>query len=171
MNTIIDTERVAPGGPEPTGSSRERGRAIWMLNSLMVERATGDETGGAYSVLEQWVNADGNPPPHVHEHEDEAFLVLEGSIDVTVGGVTTSLGAGDFAFGPRGVPHTYAVTSDVARLVVITSPGGAERFFRAVGTAAEAMALPAPQPPDVGAVVGIAAQHGITILPPSGHTN
>lgn len=152
------TELTAP----PTADHQ----ALWMLNSLLIERATAGDTGGAYTVHEQWITPAGNPPPHVHRDEDEAFLVLSGSIDVTVGDVTVAVGAGGFAFGPRGVPHTYAVTSDVAHLLVISSPSGAERFFRAVGQEAPALALPEPTAPDVAAVVSTAAAHGITILPP-----
>ena len=55
--------------------------------------------------------------------------------------------AGGFAFGPRGVPHAYAVTSNVARLLIITTPGGAEHFFRELGKPAEALVLPVPAPP------------------------
>lgn len=141
-------------------------QALWMLNSLLIERATAGDTGGAYAVHEQWITPAGNPPPHQHRHEDEAFLVLAGSIDVTVGDTTVALGPGGFAFGPRGVPHTYAVTSETAHLLVISSPAGAERFFRAVGQVAASLDLPEPAAPDVATVVATAARHGITILPP-----
>jgi quercetin dioxygenase-like cupin family protein len=169
MTNSTDTLRPsAPGAVSPTPPVDDAHEAIWMLNSLMVERATSADTNGAYAILDQWITPDGNPPPHVHENEDEAFLVLEGSIDVTVGDSTKRVEAGGFAFGPRGVPHTYAVTSEWARLLVVVSPGGAERFFKEVGTPADATVLPDPQAPDATAVVGIAARHGITILPPPG---
>jgi quercetin dioxygenase-like cupin family protein len=141
-------------------------QALWMLNSLMVERVTADQTNGAYSMLEQWITADGNPPPHMHTHEDEAFLVVDGEIDVTVGETTTRVGPGEFAFAPRGVPHTYAVVSDTAHLFVIASPGGIEHFFRDLGEPAPALELPTPSAPDVPTVVATAARHGISILPP-----
>jgi mannose-6-phosphate isomerase-like protein (cupin superfamily) len=148
------------------GPIGDRHQASWVTNSLMIERATAEDTGGLYSVWEMWATADGTPPPHMHENEDEAFLVLAGSMDVTVGGVTTSVGPGGFAFAPRGVPHAFAITSDVARLVLIATPGGAEQFFRAAGEPATAMALPVPQPPDVAVLVEIAARNGITIAGP-----
>jgi quercetin dioxygenase-like cupin family protein len=140
--------------------------ALWMLNSLMVERVTADQTNGAYTMLEQWVTADGNPPPHMHTREDEAFLVVDGEIDVTVGENTTRLGPGGFAFAPRGVPHTYAVVDGTAHLYVIASPGGIEGFFRDLGEPAGALELPPPSAPDVPAVVSTAARHGISILLP-----
>lgn len=149
-----------------TGPIGDHHEARWVTNSLMVERATAEDTGGLYSVWEMWATADGNPPPHVHDREDEAFLVLAGSIDVTVGDTTTSVSAGGFAFAPRGVPHAFAITSDVAHLVLIATPGGAERFFRSAGAPATSMSLPVPQPPDVGALVDTAARNGIRLLPP-----
>lgn len=142
-------------------------QALWMLNSLMIERATAEQTNGAYSILEQWITADGNPPPHQHTHEDEAFLVVEGEVDVMVGGVTTRLGAGGFAFAPRGVPHTYAVVSEVAHLYVIATPGGLEHFFRDLGEPAGSLDIPAPSAPDVQHVVATAGRHGIDILLPA----
>ncbi len=153
-----DTALTAP----PTAGHQ----ALWMLNSLLVERATANDTGGTYTVHEQWITPAGNPPPHVHQHEDEAFLVLAGAIEVTVGDTTVGVGPGGFAFGPRGVPHSYTVTSDVAHLLIIRSPAGAERFFRSVGQRADTLELPEAAAPDVAAVVAIAADHGISILPP-----
>ena len=141
--------------------------AMWMLNSLLVERATAEQTNGAFTMLEQWVTPEGNPPPHVHEHEDEAFLLLEGQVDVTVDGVSTRLGPGDFAFAPRGLPHTYAIVEGMAHLIVIATPGGIEHFFRELGDPAGSMTLPEPTAPDVAKVVSIAARHDITILPPA----
>ena len=115
-------------------------------------------------MFERWLTADGNPPPHVHE--DQACLVLEGSIDATVGGQIGHVPVGGFAFDPCGVPYACAVTSSVARLLIITTPGGTERFFRKLGEPAEGLILPVPGAPDVPWVVSVAAEHGISILPP-----
>ena len=141
-------------------------QASWVTNSLMIERATTEDTGGLYSVWEMWATADDTPPPHTHKRDDGAFLVLKGSMDVTVAGVTTSVRPGGFAFAPRGVPHAFTITSDVVRVLVIATPGGAEQFFRAAGQPASAMALPVPQEPDVAALVETAARNGITIAGP-----
>lgn len=101
----------------------------WMLNTLMEVKATSEETGGAFSLIEQLVTPAGNPPVHVHRHEDESFLVLEGDVEVTIGDARIVARTGDFVFGPRGVPHTYAVLSEHARLLVLSTPGGVEHFF------------------------------------------
>jgi len=48
-------------------------------------------------------------PLHVHHREDEAFWILEGDVTLEVGGTTIEASAGDYAFGPRGIPHRYTV--------------------------------------------------------------
>lgn len=141
--------------------------ALWMLNSLMLERATGADTGGTLTVHEQWVTPAGNPPLHVHDRQDELFLVVDGEIEVVLGDRTIVVPSGSAAFGPRGIPHTYAVRDGVAHLYVVSTPSGLEDFFREIGDPAAALALPEPSTPDVPAVVATAARHGITILPPS----
>lgn len=139
---------------------------LWMLNTLMEVKATSEQTDGAFSLIEQLVTPAGNPPVHVHRHEDESFLVLEGEVEVTIGDARIVARTGDFVFGPRGVPHTYAVLSEHARLLVLSTPGGVEHFFRAVGQPAGAVALPEPEAPDPALVVPIAASFGIEILRP-----
>ena len=42
---------------------------------------------------------------HAHEHEDEAFLVLRGSIAIDFRDGSVELGAGDFIVVPRAVEH------------------------------------------------------------------
>jgi hypothetical protein len=38
----------------------------------------GDETNGAYTIMESLVPPGGGPPPHLHHREDEGFLVITG---------------------------------------------------------------------------------------------
>jgi len=139
--------------------------AIWMLNSLMQFKATAATTDGAYELIEQRLDPAGNPPPHIHRDQDEAFFVLDGEVHATVGARTTALQPGQFLFAPRGVPHGYQV-HDEARLLIIVSPASLEAFFREVGEPATAQELPTPQPPDVARVVAAAARFGIDLLPP-----
>jgi quercetin dioxygenase-like cupin family protein len=144
----------------------DEGEALWMLNTLMTVKATGASTGGAYSLLEQVVTPAGNPPVHVHNDHDEAFYVLAGEIDVWVGDEHARCVTGTFALAPRGVPHTYAVRTDEARLLVIGAPAGLDEFFVEVGEQAGDRALPSPAEPDVARVAAIGARHGIEILGP-----
>jgi hypothetical protein len=54
-------------------------------------------------------------------------------------------------FAPRGVPHTYAIDSPEARILVVSTPSGFEGFVAAVGTPVGAQ--PAPVDPErLGAI-------------------
>ena len=46
-------------------------------------------------------------PPHVHPTQDELIYVLEGVLDLELGGARTQARAGDLVRMPRGVPHAY----------------------------------------------------------------
>ncbi len=153
----LTTPPTAPG-PE---------RLLWSFNMLMDVKADAGDTGGAFTLMDTWLTPAANPPMHVHHAEDEAFLLLEGEVEFFLGaGVQRTARAGDFVFGPRGVPHRFEVRTPRARMLVISTPGGSERFFRAMGEPAAERRLPAPQAPDVERVVAIAAAHDVEILLP-----
>lgn len=96
---------------------------------------TGEQTGGAYAVVEALVLPGGGPPYHVHPHQDEAFIVLRGEFEFTVAGKKVRASAGGTLAVPRGVPHKFTVVgSEPGLLVGTVSPAGLERFFAAAGT-------------------------------------
>ena len=67
---------------------------------------------------------------HVHEGEDDSFLVLEGTLSLTVGDDRRDLraGAGTFVLVPAGTPHAIvnAGPTDV-RFLNVHAPGGFDR--------------------------------------------
>ena len=143
-------------------------RLIWSFNMLMDVKASAEDTGGALSVIDSWLTPAANPPMHVHHGEDETFLVLEGELEFFLAGAEPRIaGPGELVVGPRGVPHRFEVRTPEAHVVVLGTPGGAERFFRAVGEPAATRTLPVPTAPDLERVVAAAAAHGIEILPPT----
>jgi quercetin dioxygenase-like cupin family protein len=143
-------------------------RLIWSFNMLMDVKATAEETGGALALMDSWLTPAANPPMHVHHDEDEAWFVLEGELEFFVAGQESRrAGPGDFVFGSRGVPHRFEVCTPEARMLVLTTPGGAERFFREMGEPVSDAILPVAQPPDIARVAAVAACHHIDIVPPS----
>ncbi|MFG0275441.1 MAG: cupin domain-containing protein [Phycisphaerales bacterium] len=113
------------------------------------------DTGGAYSLFELTCPPNDGVPMHTHTTEDETFIVLEGELTLTVGGVEHTIGPGGVAFGPRGIPHRFANRTDrTARFYVMTTPGGFERFFAAVD---EAFGHGAPFDPRV--FLGLIREH------------
>ena len=150
-----------------TITTTSQDRLLWSFNMLMHVKAAAEETNGALSVMDTWLTPEANPPLHVHHAQDESFFVLEGEVEFFLGDAAPCVATGgDFVFGPRGVPHRFEVRTPEARMLVMTTPGGGERFFRELGEPATTPALPVPQVPDVPKVVAVAAAHDIDILPP-----
>jgi mannose-6-phosphate isomerase-like protein (cupin superfamily) len=55
------------------------GRSIWVIGDRYTIKCSGNDTRGAYALLEAVVPPGAGPPPHIHSREDEAFFVLEGN--------------------------------------------------------------------------------------------
>ena len=99
------------------------------VGSPILVKATDEHTGGAYSLSEWELDEGAGPPEHTHPYEDESFYVLSGSVDVRVGDEEFSAEAGSFVLMPKGVPHSFRVTS-AARMLTIMSPAGFEQFLK-----------------------------------------
>ena len=64
---------------------RDTAPAYWMYNILWVPLIEGRQTGGSFSVIEQWMRKDsGALVPHVHNFCDEWFYMIDGTIEFTV---------------------------------------------------------------------------------------
>jgi len=88
------------------------------------------ETGGAMSIVDSLSPAGSGPPRHVHEREDEAFMLLSGECEFWLEGRTFTKRAGETAFVPRGREHTFRIVgSQPSRHLIILTPGGFEGFF------------------------------------------
>lgn len=146
------------------------GEALWFLGVLATIKASAETTGGAVAVIEHLAPRGAGSPLHVHRREDEWFYITEGELTFWVGGRVIVAPAGSFVYGPRDIPHTFAVTSEQARFLVVAEPAGFETFMRQVGEPAQTRTIPSPpsEPPDPGRLVAIAAEYGIEILGPPG---
>src|SRR5918998_397577 len=163
----VSTERAKLG----YALGAEEGEAFWVLGMLETIKIGKDETGGQFGLLEVVARAGDGSPWHVHPDEDEWFYVLEGEFTVYVGDARLSLPAGSFAFGPKGVPHTFiAEPPDGGKALIGFQPFLFEGFMREVGEPAPERVLPPPleSPPDMERLIPIAARNGMDILGPPG---
>ena len=88
-----------------------------------------EQSGGEVAVIETAPDPGVGPPLHHHDF-DEAFYVIEGELTFQVRDELVRVQAGELAFAPRGVPHTFANLSDApARQLIVCTPGGFERYF------------------------------------------
>jgi quercetin dioxygenase-like cupin family protein len=142
---------------------------VWWLGALLRIRATKEQTGGAYTLVEEHLPHGFATPVHVHEREEEAFLVLGGAVDFWIGDAPRhGAEAGSFVFLPRDVPHAFRVESEEAHVLMIATPGGMEAFFRAAGDRAEAPVIPPPLdgPPDMARLIAASGDAGVRVLGP-----
>jgi quercetin dioxygenase-like cupin family protein len=105
----------------------------WLHGGVMKILLDSEKTDGQLMMVRTRGAGGGGAPVHVHEHEDEVFLMLEGSGIFWAGDQRYEVSAGGVAFLPRGLPHTYRMTSDYIDVITLCTPAGLERFFRAAG--------------------------------------
>ena len=67
---------------------------------------------------------------------------------IDVGGTTIVATAGDYAFSPRDVPHSYRVGTDGRRMLFIVTPAGFENLVRELSCRRRSRLLP-PSPQGV----------------------
>src|SRR5712664_2724310 len=85
------------------------GEARWWFGTLAEIKATAADTGGLCTIVEVTCGPGYKSALHVHHREDEGFWVLDGQVTLEVGGTKFEAGVGDYAFGPRGLPHRFKV--------------------------------------------------------------
>ncbi len=154
---------------EPHAVRTSEDRSVWYGGWLLTFLATGEETGGRFSLVEELgrKGLSAEPPLHVHTREEESFYVIEGEMTAYVGDKVIYAPAGTFVVLPRGVPHRYEISEEV-RLLNLITPAGFEGFFRELSEPARELTLPPrPEgPPDVARLLSTAAKYGCEILPP-----
>ena len=140
MNTILSQPLRTS---EPFVSTAKDSPAYWLLDILWVVHATGEQTEGRYSVIEQWMPEGSGPPPHVHPFEDEFFWVMEGEMTVEVGGKTLVVGPASLGHIPRNTVHSFKVTGKgVCHVLNSYTPAGFEQAILGCARPAAQRELP-----------------------------
>ena len=134
---------------------------------------TGEDTAGRYTLIDMHVPPAGGPPPHRHDFE-EAFTVLDGEIELTFRGVSSTLRAGETVNVPANAPHAFRNATDrPARLLCLCSPAGQEEFFMAVGVPLSSRTQPPPELDEsetaafVAKATALAPRYRTELLPPA----
>ena len=107
------------------------GELRWFAGGgVFTMKASAEETAGAFVLFEDLVVRGKTTPMHLHPNEDETIYVLEGELLVDMDGEQQRVGQNGVFVAPRGVPHAFLVTSDIARLLCLQTPGTGESFYR-----------------------------------------
>ena len=129
-----------------TWSAAGQGERLWFLGTLAIVRVPGEAVGGRFAMIEFLFPRHASPPLHTHP-QDESYIVLDGQLTVRAGADRFELDAGGVGVVPAGVAHTFRVDSDTARVLVLSTPAGIERFVRDGSVPATSPTLPPPDTP------------------------
>ena len=134
--------------PVATWSEAGEGERLWFVGTLATIRVPGEAVEDRFALIEFLFPHHTSPPLHTHP-QDESYVVLEGRLTVKAGDERFELEPGGTAVVPMGMAHTFRVDSDTARVLVLSTPAGLERFVRDGSVPANAPTLPpadAPRP-------------------------
>ena len=164
LATTNPSERASAGFKVGSGQDRTAGELDIMGGRFDVKVSTKD-TGGDLLIYDTVRRSKGGPALHRHHSQDEWFYVLRGEFIVRVGEETVRLGPGDSAFGPRKIPHAFAMVSEgEGQMLVLFQPAGSmEDFFHAM-SASFGKNIPAQD--QKVALRKLWADHGMEIVGP-----
>jgi quercetin dioxygenase-like cupin family protein len=137
----------------------DEGAILRVVGDTIRVLASGADTDGAYEVFDFQGPRDSGPPLHLHPW-NEAYVIMEGKVEVMIGESKMTATPGCFVNIPAGTPHAYKILSEGARFIVMTNPAGASALFteldRETGGSVK----------EIGKIVEVALRHGLTISPP-----
>jgi quercetin dioxygenase-like cupin family protein len=94
---------------------------------------------------------------HTHTHEDEAFYLLDGTLQFAIDDDSFAATPGDYVHIRRGQRHAFRNDSQTpARALIIVAPAGLEQFF------VDLAALTADGSPDPAAIADLTRRYGLT---------
>ena len=121
--------------------NRDVAPAYWQVDILWLMLATGAQTGGAFSLIEELCPKLSGPPPHTHT-QLEIFYILDGEITFLVDGHEVHGKAGSIVTVPPGLVHSFRVDSETSRVLNMYVPAGFERSVIELGEPALERTLP-----------------------------
>ncbi|MDO6435784.1 cupin domain-containing protein [Cyclobacterium sp. 1_MG-2023] len=134
------------------------GKVLNVIGDIQTHKLVGIETGNQIVEWVDNVEPGVGIPPHVHSKEDEIFRIIEGEIEIMVGGNTSILKAGDVAYAPKNIPHSWKVVgTNKAKMITSAFPAGIEHMFQQLADLPEG-------PPEFKKVAEICQKHGVSFV-------
>lgn len=157
MDTVFDNSFSTAAG---------EGESIWFVSDTLILKASAESTGKSFTVIECVTAPGGGPPRHIHTNEDEFWFVLDGTFEIRIGEKLHSVGPGGFAFGPRGIPHSFRNTAATpSRILLAFTPGGIEDFFRESGQpATNDGPAPTVDEKEIARMIAAAPKYGVVLV-------
>ena len=144
----------------------KEGELRWMGETSTYFLATGEQTGGAFALVDEQAKRGDSVPLHMHREDMESFYVVEGEITLYMGDQAgVRAGAGSFAHLPDGTVHGFRVESETARYLILTTPRHAE-FYRAITLASRPGGLPPLESVDGSQIKRASERYGVEFVGP-----
>ena len=144
--------------------------STWYKGILISQLAGGSDTNGAFDFVESKMNKGTEPPPHIHDREDELFYLLGGEIKVFANRQVFTLTAGQSIFMPRQQPHAYRIQSDECHVLALITPGGFLNAIHQMKAPARTMQIPSDMETyataDLTATMAVFLKYGVRMLSP-----
>lgn len=129
----------------PVITAQDAGENLWFGGGLLTFKVTSEQSGGDLCLFEHAAGRGKRTPLHLHTDSDETVYILEGELLLHIDGLEQAAGPGAVVWIPRGTPHAFLVTSELARSLWLVTPGEPmESFYRLAGDEAVNRALPPP---------------------------
>jgi quercetin dioxygenase-like cupin family protein len=145
--------------------------STWYKGILVSQLAASSDTEDAFDLIESKMRKGTEPPPHVHDREDELFYVLAGGIKVFAEGKIFTISAGESVFLPRKAPHAYLIESDEVHLLALMTPGGFFNAINKMNAPARTMEIPSDSETyatiDLTETMSVFLKFGVQMLSPS----
>jgi quercetin dioxygenase-like cupin family protein len=106
----------------------DEGPSFWVLGLPGRAKATSEQTGGVFSLVEALCPPGYATPLHIHYLEDEAVYVLDGCLTFYSAGQSVAAVPGSYVQLPHGLAHGFRVDGETpARILCLTVPAGADQ--------------------------------------------
>ena len=138
----------------------------WMGETSTYFLATGEQTRGAFALVDEQPKRGESVPLHVHRDDMESFYVIDGEIMLYIGdqpGIRA--GAGSFAHVPGGTVHGFRIESDTARYLILTTPRHGQ-FYRAINLPSRAGGLPPLESINGSQIKQASKEYGVEFVGP-----
>jgi mannose-6-phosphate isomerase-like protein (cupin superfamily) len=136
------------------------GRTIDLGAFGMTVKASWDETGGVFSLLEAEEPPGFGPPLHIHHDAAEAFYVLEGEYVMFLDDREVLCPAGSFVFIPAGMRHSFRVGEAPSRKLNFYFPAAMIGYFDDLSDAIRRADV------DESVLADIARRHSMEVVGP-----
>ena len=144
----------------------EEGELRWMGETSTRFLATGDDTTGAFCLVDERASRGESVPLHRHPEDMESFYVLEGELTIYIGeGPGVRAPAGTFAHLPGGTVHGFRIESEAARYLSLTTSRHGQ-FYRAITLASRPGGLPPLEPVEGSQIKQASSDYGVEFVAP-----